>query len=75
MKTYELTMTHDNTTITMIVENPTFEAGGIAIRATKVGELTGFNKDGSYYYAACAPREVIVGGAPYVLTEYRETLT
>lgn len=74
MKTYELTLVNDKNTITMIVENPTFEAGGAAIRATKIGVLSGFNDDCSFAYAACPPHEVIVGGGPYVLTEYRKTL-
>lgn len=74
MKTYELTLTTASTTIAMIVENPTFEASGGAIRATKVGTLAGFNNAGDYLYKSCEPCEVIVGGAPYVLTEYREKL-
>ena len=74
MKTYELTLTTVSMTIAMIVKSPAFEADGAAIRATKIGELSGFNNDGSFAYAACDPCEVIVGGAPYVLTEYRETL-
>lgn len=74
MKTYELTLTTDSMTIAMIVQSPAFEAGGAAIRATKIGVLAGFTDAGDYLYKACDPCEVIVGGAPYVLTEYRETL-
>lgn len=68
MKKYEFIMHFGNIKIYAIIANPIFENG--IVRATQVGEISGFTGNQENIYVECEPKEFIAGGGPYYMVEY-----